>query len=193
MKNKKIIGLAGFIGSGKTTAGNYLKKLGADFIEADGVVNELYEPGAEGWQKIVSFLGEQFLRKDRTINRGKLAKFVFGDPHKVKIINSLIHPLVANLMRKKMDKSKARVIVIEAAYFEKKNLLDLVDKVVWLDCSMKTCRKRVMKTAKFDGQMFERIYRMQVKPERIDAVINNDGSKTNLYRQLKMLYYSLYE
>jgi dephospho-CoA kinase len=193
MKNKEIIGIAGFIGSGKTTAGNFLKKLGADYIEADRVVDELYVPGSEGWKKIVSFLGEQFLKKDGTINRRKLAKFVFGDAHKVKIINSLIHPLVSNLMRKKIDKSKAKVIVIEAAYFEKKNLLDIVDKVVWLDCAMKTCKRRIMKTAKFDGKMFERIYGMQIKPQKIDVVINNDGTKTNLYRQLKMLYYSLYE
>jgi dephospho-CoA kinase len=191
MKKKIIIGMAGFIGSGKTTAAKFLEKLGADYIEADGIVNELYAPGAEGWKKIVSFLGEQFLKKDGTINRKKLAKFVFGDAHKVRIINSLIHPLVSNMVRKKIDKSKAQIIVIEAAYFEKKNLLELVDKVIWLDCSMKTCKRRVMKAAKFDGKMFERIYGMQVKPEIIDEVVNNDGSKTDLYRRLKMLYLSL--
>jgi len=189
MKKKRVIGIAGFIGSGKTTAGKYLRRLGADYIEADKVVESLYMPGGAGWSKIVSFLGERFLKKDKTIDRKKLAKFVFENPNKTKIINGLIHPLVANEIRKIIDKSRADTVVIEAVYFEKKSLLGIVDDIVWIECKKNAAKKRVLKIAKFDGAMFERIYRSQRKPSRIDFVVSNDGSKTDLYKQLKMLYY----
>lgn len=190
MKKKRVIGIAGFIGSGKTTAGKYLQKLGADYIEADKVVEDLYMPGNAGWSKIVNFFGEQFLKKDKTIDRKKLAKFVFADANKTRIINSLIHPLVANEIRKIIGKSDADTVVIEAVYFEKKSLLEIVDDIFWIECKKSVAKMRVLKNKKFDEPMFERIYAAQSKPARVDAVVKNDGSKTVLYKQLKMLYYA---
>jgi dephospho-CoA kinase len=190
MKNKKIIGIAGFVGSGKTTVGRCFEKLGADYIDADKVVEELYLPGGEGWSRIVSFLGEEYLKADKTIDRRKLAKFVFSDKHKTRIINDLIHPLVTNAIRKRIDKSKAKVVVIEAVYFEKKKLLDLIDFVLWVDCGKEVAKKRVMGLKRFSGPMFEKVWSAQHKPERIDAVIDNNGSKMDLNRQIKMLYCS---
>jgi dephospho-CoA kinase len=185
MKKKLIIGINGFLGSGKTTVGNLFKNEGAEFIESDQVVSKLYEPGAEGWKKIVSFLGEKFLKKDGTINRRKLAVFVFEDVHKLRIVNNLIHPLVTAVIKKKIADSNAVIIAIEAVYFEKNQLGDIVDKIVWTECAEDIAKERIIKINKFDGLMFENIRNSQVRPEKTDFIVENNGDIDELRRQVK--------
>jgi dephospho-CoA kinase len=191
MKNRLVIGISGFVGSGKTTVGDILRKFGADFIDADKVVNEIYMPGSTGWSKIAGFLGDDFLKKDGNINRKKLAKFIFGDRHKLRIVNNLIHPLVTAEIRKKIAESRKKVIVIEASYFEKKNLLDIVDKIIWVRCDKEIAKKRVTGIKKFNGEMFDKIWKSQIKPERIDIIINNNTGRRDLMKSLKHTWDSL--
>ena len=78
MKNKFILGIAGYMCSGKSTVGKYFQDKGFFFIDADKVVNDLYEPGKDGYLKIANFFGEKYLKKNGQIDRKKLAKFVFS-------------------------------------------------------------------------------------------------------------------
>src|SRR5579883_2532813 len=97
-----VLGIAGYIGSGKTTVGRIFEELGAEFIDADKVVDELYQKGEDGYRKILSFFGEEYFKKNGELNRKKLAQAVFGDPKKLRILHDLIHPLVTNLIQKKI-------------------------------------------------------------------------------------------
>ncbi len=188
MRGKKIIGIAGYVASGKTEAGRFLAGLGAGFIEADDVVNGLYRPSGDGYRKIASYFGHEYLKKNGEINRRKLAKFAFGDKNKLKILNALIHPLVANEIRKIIDKSKEKLIVIEAAYFERGRLLDMVDKIIWVDCKKEILRKRAIKNNGITERMFEQIIDAQVKPEKVDFVVKNNGGKGELHQRLNKIY-----
>ena len=192
MKNKRmILGIAGYIASGKSEAGRYFAHLGAKFIEADQVVNELYRPGGDGYRKIVSFFGREYLRKNGEINRKKLAKFVFSDGRKLKILNSLIHPLVCEQVRKIIGKSREKMVVIEAAYFEKKRLLEPVDRIIWIECGKRILKRRAIKNNRITGEMFERIIGSQSKPEKIDYKVDNGSNLAALHGQLKKIYVDL--
>ena len=161
---------------------------GALFIDADEVVNDLYKPQQEGWRKIVNYFGNQYLLKSGAINRKKLGKFVFNDQNKLKILNFLIHPLVTNQIQKILDKTKEKYIAIEATYFEKKGLLKFVDKVIWIDCSKEILLKRTLKKKVLTAKMFGQILKSQQKPEKIDFIVTNNGSRKDLHVQLKKIW-----
>lgn len=189
MKDRKfILGIAGYIASGKSEAGRYLEKLGAGFIEADEVVNILYRQGGEGHRKISGYFGKEFLRKNGEINRRKLAKFVFGDVRKLKILNNLIHPIVNNEIKMLLGKKREKVVAVEAAYFDKGGLMDFVDRIIWIECKKPLLKRRVMRGSGIGADMFEKIYSCQRKPEKMDFIVGNNGRRAAMFRQLDEIY-----
>ncbi len=189
MKIKKyILGIGGHIGSGKTTAGNFFEKLGAYFIDADDVVEGLYQKGEDGYRKILSFFGEEYLTSSGELNRKKLAKAVFGDPKKLRILHDLVHPLVTSKIQRMVDKSNEQYIVVEATYFEKKHLQSLVDAILWIDCPKNVLFERLHKDRKLERALFEKILRIQIKPSVIDFAVDNSGSKKDFEQSLRLVW-----
>ncbi len=190
---KTIVGISGYIGSGKTTVARYFENLGAFFINADAVVESLYQPGKPGYLKISNYFGKEFLTSSGMLNRKKLARFVFADQHKLKILNFLIHPLVTSEVQKLVDQSLAAFIVVEATYFEKKHLGRLVDKILWVECEKSLLKERVLLRPGMTEKLFELIFKTQTKPEKIDFTVENNGSVEELYKKLAFLSKSIIE
>lgn len=188
-----VLGVAGFIGSGKTTAGDYFQNLGAEFVDSDDIVNELYQPNNDGWLKIMNYFGRDFLLAGNQINRRKLAKFVFQHPGKLQILNHMIHPLVAHEVMKIIDHCEKDVLAVEATYFDKQGLLNYVDEVLWIDCEREILWKRALKRGEIDRKLFDQIMRCQKKPEKIDHVVTNNNGRDELTSQLKDLWYDIQE
>ena len=188
---KYVLGIAGYIASGKTTVGKYFQQLGAEFIDADQVVDQLYERGKDGYRKIFSFFGEDYFKKSGELNRHKLAKVVFGDPKKLRILHDLIHPLVTSAVQKLIDKSQSPFIVLEATYFEKKHLRKLVSGLLWIESPKELLFKRLSRAGQIDRKLFERIYRIQVKPAAINFVLTNAGTRPALAKQVKKIWKSV--
>jgi len=192
MKNKSIIiGVAGHIASGKSEVCRYLAHLGAGYIEADEVVSDLYRKDGDGYRKIASYFGSEYLKKNGEINRRKLAKFVFSDSRKIKILNSLIHPLVNREIGRMLSAKKQKLIVIEAAYFEKKGLMGLVDGIIWVDCERAKLKKRAIANNNISAEMFEQIMEAQHKPEKIDFIVKNNGNLSDLHALVDKIYPAL--
>ena len=190
---KLVFGIGGYMGSGKSAAGKIFEKLGARFIDADEVVDGLYQKGEDGYRKVISFFGDKYLTSSGELNRKKFAKVVFGDPKKLRILHDLIHPLVTNQIRKMVDQGSAPVTVIEATYFDKKHLQALVDKVIWIECPKDVLFERISKSRGVDRPLFERILRIQFKPEHVDFVVKNNGSKKELEMALEKIWQQLVE
>ena len=131
----KTIGLTGGIGSGKSTVARLLKELGAVVIHADTVGHQVYLPDSEGWQRVKEAFGADILAADRTIDRKKLGAIVFGDRQALARLNGIVHPLILEETRKRIDALRAaghaRPVVVEAAVLIEANWLSLVDEV-WL-------------------------------------------------------------
>jgi len=133
MKKKFILGVSGCIGSGKSTALDILEKNGWFVIDSDKIVHDLYMPDGLGQRKILDFFGDEFLLKNGSVNRAKLKKAVFCDAKKLRILNSLIHPLVFTKIVEILDKTDALKIALEAAYFDKSFLGKLINKLIFIE------------------------------------------------------------
>lgn len=187
---KIVLGISGLIGSGKSTAGMYFESLGSVFINADEVVNDLYKIGNDGYLKITQFFGDRFLDVKGQIDRALLSKYVFDDVNKLKILNKMIHPLVFNETIKRIDKVKDGIIVIEAVYFDNDMIGKLVDKIVWIECDMNLLKERALSNGMTEN-LFLKISTIQHKPEKIDFMVYNNGTKEEFRKRLYEIWKSV--
>lgn len=89
----KIIGLTGGIGSGKSTVANYIASKGIPVYIADEEAKKIMECD-DVKQKIQNLFTESILNSDNSLNRKKIAEFVFNNPDKLKELNAIVHPEV---------------------------------------------------------------------------------------------------
>jgi len=178
-KPKILLGVTGYLGSGKSTAIKYFKTHGFLAIDADKVVHELYEPGKDGWKKIKDFFGEEYLIKGKgKVNRTKLRKVVFNNTAKLRILEKLVQPVVFNEIRKRIQKEKPEYVALESTTFDKKRLGMDVTHILWLDTNIKNCYERCSKNRSITKVEHKNIVDHQKKPKKIDFTIrNNKGLK----------------
>jgi dephospho-CoA kinase len=180
-KPKVLLGVTGYLGSGKSTALEYFKKHGFFIIDADKVVHEMYEPGEEGWKKVKDFFGEEFLiNGEGKVNRNKLRKVVFNNTAKLKILEKLIQPVAFNEISKRIQKAKPEKVAIESTTFNKKRLGMDVTHILWIETSIKDCYERSSKNRSLTKREHKNIIEHQQKPTTIDFIIKNNKGKKEL-------------
>jgi dephospho-CoA kinase len=110
-----LIGLTGGIGSGKSEVARLLSALGAEVIDADQIVRELQQPGAEVYHAMIDMLGQEIVSPDKSLDRGKIASQVFADESLLKKLNELIHPIVRRVMNERVEsfRNTDKVVVID--------------------------------------------------------------------------------
>lgn len=175
-----ILGVTGKFGSGKSTIGEILHKKGAYIIDADKVVERIYESGGLGAKKIQNFFGEEYLLKNGTVNKKKLRKIVFNNKKKIQILNNIIHPIVFNEIRKEIDREKNQWIVIEAMDFSERYLKKLIDAIMVVTSPLHLIKKRL----KISELEIKKIHSFQTTPEKYDFLIENKGTKKELEKKV---------
>jgi len=98
-----LIGLTGGIGSGKSEVARLLADRGAEIIDADVIVRELQQPGAEVYEKMIELFGTEVVAADKSLDRTAIAKKVFTDESLLKTLNQLVHPIVKRVMNERVE------------------------------------------------------------------------------------------
>lgn len=189
----KTIGLTGGIGAGKSTVSQILTELGAFVIDADKVGHEIYLPGKEAWRQVTAAFGTDILAPDQTIDRKKLGAIVFGSDEARKRLNSIVHPLMFQDIRCRIDEKRAagftKPIVVEAAILIEANWLPLVDEVWVVVTNKNAVVKRVAEQRGMAAKDTEaRIASQLSDAERLkhaQVVITNDGSREELQKKIR--------
>ena len=118
-----IIGLTGGIGSGKSAAANFFQNEGINVIDADNLAREVISIGTTGFSSVVDYFGERIIDIDGSINRAKLREEVFDNEQKKKVLESITHPLVRELMAEKIQAFKSLYsIIMVPLIFETKSI-----------------------------------------------------------------------
>lgn len=113
------IGVVGSIASGKSVMTKRLEKFGAKIIDCDKMAHELYEPGEECYEEIITSFGKDILMDDGRIDRKKLGGIVFSDAEMLEKLNEIVWPSLLKLLKSRIQKiyeeEVCHVIVVEAA------------------------------------------------------------------------------
>jgi len=134
---KKVFFVIGPIGSGKSTATEYLKSKGLLTIDLDVISNEILL-STESENFLSSNFPEALSRK--VVDKQKLANIVFQDSNKLKILEEFLHPKIQEKLLKILTKTNEIVFVEISA--PKKIERDVDYLVIFSD--LETRKKRLL-------------------------------------------------
>ena len=107
-----LVGLTGGIGAGKSTVAELLAERGAVIVDADRVARAVVEPGQPALKKLVERFGEGILDPDGRLERGALAKLVFGDDEARRDLEAITHPAINDEFSRRVVEAPTDAIVV---------------------------------------------------------------------------------
>jgi len=129
-----IIGLTGGIGSGKSAAAHLFKAHGIDVIQADVIANKALDKGTQGYMNFVKIFGDEYLRKDLSINKSYLRQKIFANSSLKKTLENIIHPIVGQNISILIGLSKSPYQIIEVPLIYETGSQDNYDRILVVDC-----------------------------------------------------------
>ncbi|MFC2037638.1 dephospho-CoA kinase [Chloroflexota bacterium] len=109
-----LLGLTGNIATGKSEVARMLAALGAQVINADQVAHQVMRPDGTAYGAVVEAFGTEILDGCESIDRAKLAAIVFREPAALQRLEAAVHPHVIVEVDRRIEKSTAPVVVVEA-------------------------------------------------------------------------------
>ena len=139
----KIVGLTGGIGSGKSTVLNQFENLGINTYCADEAAKKLINSDKHLIKSIKNLFGDN-VYENNILDTVMLSKIVFEDPHKLKSLNSIIHPAVANDFESFIKTKNGDYIVKEVAIIFETNTEDNYNKIILIRAPLEERIKRLI-------------------------------------------------
>lgn len=188
-KKKKIVGITGGVGAGKSSVLGILKDtFGARVILADLVAHDLMEPGMEGLERVKEALGTSFIREDGSVDRKTLAEIIFNDKSALEKMNSMIHPMVWETIEKEALSCTESLVIVEAAVFDTAPA-GLFDEMWYVYTTKENRIVRLMESRGYTKEKCESIIEKQDSEEqyrkRCGRVIDNNGTEEETREQIK--------
>jgi dephospho-CoA kinase len=193
-KRPFILGLTGSIGMGKSAVAAMLSGLGVPVFDADAAVHELQGPGGACLAPIErAFPGTT---GPQGVDRQKLGAAVFGNPEALKLLESIVHPEVAELRRAFLaDNADAPLIVFDIPLLFEKTGNRGLDAVAVVSAPFEQQRERVLARPGMTEEKFAQILKLQVpdaeKRARADYVIDTGTSLAETRHAVQRLVHEI--
>ncbi len=159
---------------GKSTVAGMFRRLGVPVFDADAAVRQLQGPGGRAVAAIESlFPGTTHAGG---VDREKLGAAVFADKARLKALESLLHPLVADAQSRFLGANRLkRAVVLDVPLLFEKGGWRLCDITVVVSAPLRVQRARVLSRPGMTAGKFAAILRAQMpdaeKCARADVVI----------------------
>ena len=175
MSKPFILGLTGSIGMGKSAVAAMFDELGVPVFDADATVHALQGPNGA----LLGAIERAFpgATGPEGVDRAKLGAAVFGDPEKLRLLESIVHPEVGAMRQAFLAENAATpLIVFDIPLLYEKTGPQGLDAVVVVSAPAEVQRQRVLARSGMTPEKFERILALQVldaqKRARADFVID---------------------
>ncbi len=194
MSTAFILGLTGSIGMGKSAVAAMFRGLGVPLFDADAAVHELQGPNGACIAPIErAFPGTT---GPGGVDRQKLGAAVFGDSEKLRLLEAIVHPEVAEMRRTFLaDNAQAPLIVFDIPLLFEKTGQHGLDAVLVVSASAEQQRQRVLTRPGMSEEKFEKILALQVpdaeKRARADHVIDTGVSLAETRHAVQQLVHAL--
>ncbi len=194
-KRKKIIGILGGIGSGKSTVANELQKLGCGVVDADKIVGDLLKTETV-IRKVCEIFGDGVLTDDGQIERAKLAKTAFDSKENLDSLNEIIHPCVfaisQGLIEDLNETHDVKAIVLDVPLLLEVGWEKIADVLIFVDCKDSSKADRTLKKAVSDENLRKKRENFQIsldnKAEIADYIVDNNSGLEALADQIARIF-----
>lgn len=185
-----IIGLTGSIGMGKSTTAQMFRDEGCPVFDADATVHELYAKGGKAVPIIRAVFPDAI--KDAAIDRAVLGKYMRADPLQLKVLESFIHPLVAEMRAAFFEKHKdADIVIVDVPLLFETGGDKYVNHIVVVTAPNSVQRERVLARPGMTLELFKSLLSRQTpdaeKRKRAHTLIFTDQGLDNAREQVQAL------
>lgn len=170
------LGLTGSIGMGKSTTAQMFADEGCAVWDADAAVHRLYAPGGAAVEPIGQLYPDAI--KDGAVSREALKRIISADPHALKAIETIVHPLVAQDRSAFRKAATQDILVFDIPLLFETGSGAQMDAVACVSVPAEDQKRRVMDRGTMTEAQFEQIRSKQLpndeKCARSDFVIVTD-------------------
>ena len=191
-----IIGITGAIGSGKSTAANFLKKkVNAYYFDADLEAKNHLMSSAKTQEKIIAAFGRKKIMKNDSFNLQLLASVAFKNKINQKLLNEIIWPEVYLLIKTTIihaKKNNFKNFIVDAALLIEANFNHLFNHIILITAPEKIRIERALKRNNLSLNQIKKRNMLQwpdeIKQKYANYVIENDKSISDLQKKLTKIF-----
>lgn len=188
------VGLTGGIGSGKSSAAEIFRELGAAVVDTDEIAHELTRAGGAAIAAIRRKFGQEYIAPDGGLDRARMRRLAFGDSKARKRLEGVLHPLIRKESRARIASAQERpyVLIVVPLLLETGAYRELIDRIVVVDCDEAVQLARTRRRSGLSAEEVRAIMAAQLpRAERLaaaDDVLHNDADMDTLRRQVEALH-----
>ncbi len=192
---KPVIGLAGGIGSGKSTVALLLAELGAAVIASDEL-NRQELSSAEVIRQLKGWWGSRVLRQDGQVDRAAVRQIVAEDAGERKRLEGLLHPRIEQrrleLTAEYRKDPRVRAIVWDSPLLYEAGIDRHCDAVIFVEADEALRRQRVLSERGWPAEQLERLEKTQkpldFKRGSADYRVVNNSDRDALRREVESVF-----
>lgn len=185
-----VLGLTGSIGMGKSTTARFFTDAGVPVYDADKTVHELYAGPAVPMIE-AAFPG---VTDADGVDRGKLAKYVLGDPEALRRLEGIVHPLVRREELRFLEgaeRAGAPVAVLDIPLLFETGADRHVDAIVVVTAPAEIQRARAFERTGMTEEKFQALLAKQMpdaeKRRRADFVVDTSKGFDSAREQVRAI------
>ena len=187
LSKKKIIGLTGSMGAGKSQVSKYLASY-YPVLDCDRVNAHLLEKGQKGYRALVE---KKLVPLDdmENIDKAQMAEQMFQADAIKQMIEAILHPLILQEIQDWAQVQKTALVFIEVPLLFESHVEDMFDSIWCVVTNLDIALDRLQKYRHYSASQAQARLAFQMDPEKkiqkSDVVIYNDASLDELYAQVQ--------
>ena len=153
--------------------------MGYAIIDADTIAHDVLTQHSA---RVIEAFGREICNADSNIDRKKLGAIVFADPEKLRILESIVHPIIAQTIYEKavvLEQRKLPFFIDIPIFFEKRELFAFISKSVLVyappDVQLARLQARNNLSLEEAKQRIAAQIPIDVKKQQADDIIDNSG------------------
>lgn len=186
-----VIGIAGGIGSGKSSVARHLASLGALVSDSDAQIREALQTQPVR-DELRRWWGQRVFDESGRIDRSAVARIVFADPRERERLEALLHPYALRARERVIEQGEregAPCVVIDAPLLFEAGLDAGCDAIIFVDTPREIRLQRLRATRGWDEQELDRREKAQLpleqKRARSEYTLVNEGDEAALREQVR--------
>lgn len=188
---KKIVGLTGIFGSGKSTVANLFRELGAAVVDADLLAREALMAKGEILEQVKAIFPAAWDEAAKEIHRGRLAAIIFDNIAERKKLEEIVHPYVLKRMIQEAENASEDVVILDVPLLYEAGFDIYCDCVIVVSAAREVILDRLAEKD-FNPTLVQQRWRAQwtleEKCRRADFVIDNSQSLQQTHREVEKIW-----
>jgi len=187
---KKLIGLTGRTGSGKSNAAKIFEELGVFCVDCDKVAHEVLL-NSDVKEALVDAFSGVILDENGNIDRKALGSIVFADSEKLHTLNSIVHGAILERCFSLCENSGSDICLIDGSELESSGADKMCDVMVVIKADDDVRLRRIMTRDGIDREAALKRMNSQKDYSKEAVIIENNGDESSLREKILALYMSV--